>query len=57
MKRVLVTIKRLVTRDGGQDLLEYGVLMALIAIAAIAAVTTLGNTIHTVFWQSIAQNF
>jgi Flp pilus assembly pilin Flp len=43
--------------DDGQDLLEYGLLAALIAIVAIGAVTVVGQTIYTVFWQSIAQNF
>ena len=43
--------------EDGQDLLEYGLLAALIAIIAIGAVTTVGNTIHSVFWQSIANNF
>lgn len=40
--------------EEGQDLLEYGLLAGLIAIVAIGAVTTVGNTIHTVFWQIIA---
>jgi Flp pilus assembly pilin Flp len=44
-------------RDDGQDLLEYALLMALISIFAMGAVTTLGNTINTIFWQSIASNF
>ena len=48
---------RLRRSEDGQDLLEYGLLAALIAIIAIGAVTTVGNTIHTVFWQSIANNF
>ena len=43
--------------EDGQDLLEYGLLAALIALIAIGAVTTVGNTIHTVFWVSIANNF
>jgi Flp pilus assembly pilin Flp len=43
--------------DLGQDLLEYGLLAALIAIVALGAVSTVGQTIYTVFWQSIAQNF
>jgi len=43
--------------DDGQDLLEYGLLMALIAILAIGAVAALGDTINTVFWQAIANNF
>jgi len=42
--------------DDGQDLLEYGLLMALIAVAAIAGVTQVGNTINTVFWEVIAQH-
>lgn len=48
---------RLRRSEDGQDLLEYGLLAALIAIIAIGAVTTVGNTIHSVFWQSIANNF
>lgn len=43
--------------EDGQDLLEYGLLTALIAVIAIGAVTTLGNTINTVFWTAIANNF
>ena len=43
--------------DEGQDLLEYGLLMALIAIVALGAIATLGDTINSVFWQSIASNF
>jgi len=48
---------RLRRTDDGQDLLEYGLLMALIAVFAIGAVSVLGNTINTIFWQSIATNF
>ena len=48
---------RLRRSEEGQDLLEYGLLVALIAVFAIGAVSTVGNTIHTVFWQGIAQNF
>ena len=39
--------------DLGQDLLEYGLLAALIAIVALGAVSTVGQTIYTVFWQAI----
>jgi Flp pilus assembly pilin Flp len=41
-------------REEGQDLLEYGLLVALIAMVALGAVTTLGNTITNVFWNAIA---
>ena len=45
--------------EDGQDLLEYGLLAALIAVVAIGAVTVVGNTVNTVFWQAIgiASNF
>jgi len=43
--------------EEGQDLLEYGLLAALIAIVAIGAVSTLGQTIYNVFWSSIQANF
>jgi Flp pilus assembly pilin Flp len=48
---------RLNRADEGQDLLEYGLLMALIAVFAMGAVSVVGNTVNTVFWQSIASNF
>jgi Flp pilus assembly pilin Flp len=45
--------------EEGQDLLEYGILAALIAVIALGAVSIVGNTINTVFWQTIgvASNF
>jgi Flp pilus assembly pilin Flp len=45
------------TAEEGQDLLEYGLLAALIAIVAVGAVSTLGQTIYNVFWRGIASNF
>jgi Flp pilus assembly pilin Flp len=46
------------TRDeDGQDLIEYGLLVALIAIVALGAVATVGQTIYNVFWQAIAASF
>ena len=43
--------------EDGQDLLEYGLLMALIAVFAIGAVSVLGQTIQNVFWSAIANSF
>ena len=37
--------------DEGQDLLEYALLVALIAIVAIGAVTLAGTTVSTIFNQ------
>ena len=42
--------------EEGQDLLEYGLLAALIAIIAFGAVTSVGNVINTVFWTAIASS-
>jgi Flp pilus assembly pilin Flp len=43
--------------EDGQDLLEYGLLMALIAIIALGAVAQVGNVINTIFWTTIASSF
>lgn len=55
MAQVLTAIGRLILQDEGQDLVEYGLLAALIAVVAIVGVTTVGQTIYTVFWSSIGQ--
>jgi Flp pilus assembly pilin Flp len=57
MNRVLPGIGRLVADDDGQDLLEYGLLAVLIAAVAVAGVTTLGETIQSVFWELIQRGF
>ena len=41
--------KRLWKNEEGQDLAEYALLIALIALVVIAAVTLLGTQIQTVF--------
>ena len=51
----MTAIKRLVSSDDGQDLMEYGLLAALIAIVAMIGVSTVGQTIYDVFWRSIGQ--
>lgn len=40
--------------EDGQDLIEYAMLVALISLVALGAVTTVGNTINTVFWETIS---
>jgi Flp pilus assembly pilin Flp len=57
MQQALIFVRRLARLNDGQDLLEYGLLAALIALAAFGAVNVLGQTITTVFWNNIAQNF
>jgi Flp pilus assembly pilin Flp len=52
---VVLTIARLILRDEGQDLLEYGLLAALIAVVAVTGITALGDALYVVFWQNIGQ--
>jgi Flp pilus assembly pilin Flp len=53
----LIANGRLRRSEDGQDLLEYGLLASLIALVALGAVTTVGQTIQNVFWTAIANNF
>jgi pilus assembly protein Flp/PilA len=46
MKRIL---KRLWEQEEGQDLTEYGLLMVLVALAAIAAMQGLASAINNTF--------
>ena len=46
-------LQRLLRLDDGQDLLEYAMLASLIAVAAVGAVTLLGDHINKVFWEAI----
>jgi pilus assembly protein Flp/PilA len=50
---LLVTVRRFVDEDSGQDLLEYGMLAALIAIVVLSAVTSSGSSINRL-WTSVA---
>jgi len=46
----LITRLRMLRRnDSGQDLLEYALLVALIALVAVAAITTTGSNVKTIF--------
>jgi Flp pilus assembly pilin Flp len=45
---------RLFRCEEGQDLTEYGLLVAMIAIVAMGAVTEVGTVIRSVFWDAIA---
>jgi pilus assembly protein Flp/PilA len=55
MAHLMTAIKRLVSNETGQDLIEYGLLAALIAVVAMVGVSSLGNTIYNVFWVQIGQ--
>ena len=54
MQLAVALVTSLPRNDEGQDLLEYGMLMSLIAIVAMTAVSSLGNAILKIFWSAIA---
>jgi pilus assembly protein Flp/PilA len=53
MQIAAAIIRRFRKGEEGQDLLEYGLLAALIAVVALASVQVLGTTILNVFWNVI----
>jgi Flp pilus assembly pilin Flp len=53
MTQMMTVIGRLFLRDDGQDLLEYALLVGLVALVAMVGITTVGNTVFTVFWTGI----
>jgi pilus assembly protein Flp/PilA len=47
-------INRFIAEEDGQTLVEYGLLVSLIALVVIAVLTLLGRKVQTVF--NVAQN-
>jgi pilus assembly protein Flp/PilA len=48
-RRVSAWLKRFVADQGGQDLIEYALLSAVIGLVALATMNALGITIGTVY--------
>lgn len=48
-------LRRLVRKDEGQDLTEYGMLVAFIAFVVLAGVTTFGGNLLA-WWNAVAGN-
>ncbi len=46
-------LQSLLRGEEGQDLLEYALLVSLIALVAVAAITLAGKNVNTIF-QSVA---
>ena len=46
---MVTLLKRLWKEEEGQDLVEYGLLVVLVALFAIASMDTLANSISTAF--------
>ena len=52
MKRIWDFIAEFAARSDGQDLIEYGLLAALIAVIAVAAITGVATTLNNLFYQT-----
>jgi len=49
MTRMMTAAARWLRDDEGQDLIEYALLAALIALAAVVAMTATGTSINSLF--------
>lgn len=47
----------LLREDSGQDLIEYALILAVMALALIASMTKLTNTIGNFFNNNVGNNF
>ena len=47
-------LRRFRRDESGQDLIEYALLVGLVALVAVTAITNVGTTIRDVFWSVIA---
>ena len=55
MTRLVSLLQSMQTRDEGASLVEYALLLALIAVVAIAAITLLGNNASSTL-DNVADN-
>ncbi len=46
---LITRLRALVNNDEGQDLLEYALLVALIALVCVGAITLAGTNVNTIF--------
>ncbi|HEU5458758.1 MAG TPA: Flp family type IVb pilin [Terracidiphilus sp.] len=49
MLKLLVNIQTLVASEEGQDLVEYGLVVALVAFGAVVALKSIGTQLGTLF--------
>jgi pilus assembly protein Flp/PilA len=54
MRTLQVISQRLRLHEDGQDLIEYALLVGLIAVVAVAGVTSVGKAVMDSFWSVIA---
>ena len=49
VKQMVITLRNRMRNDEGQDLLEYALLVALIALVCVGAITLAGSNVNTIF--------
>jgi len=54
MRTLQAISQRLRLHEGGQDLIEYALLVGLITLVAVAGVTAVGKSVMDNFWSVIA---
>ena len=54
---IFVRLMSLTVREDGQDILEYALLCSLIALAAVAALGSVGETLTTLWWEPVSGAF
>jgi len=47
--KMYVKYQDLMSRDEGQDLVEYALLVALLSLIAVGTISSLGSAINTIF--------
>jgi len=52
MSRLWRAVAEFTARCDGQDLIEYGLLAALIAVVAVAAISGVATTLNNLFYQT-----
>ena len=55
MTRLMLYVKSLLRNDDGQDLLEYALLTALIALAAVVAIRAAGVEVNAIFGRIVTE--
>ncbi len=53
--KLITRLQKLARNEDGQDLLEYALLVALIALVAVGAITLAGTNVNTIFGQIAAK--
>ena len=51
MQKIYSSVRKLVVEEEGATMVEYGLMVALIAVVCIAAVTLLGTNVKGIFNQ------